>query len=641
MTTAYRPHIDGLRAIAVGGVIAYHLELFPVGHFALPGGFTGVDVFFVISGFLISRIIFEEALGDRFTFAQFYNRRAKRILPALVVASSLTMAAGSVFLHPSEYQRLSNSFLAALGFCANVYYYITSDYFGPAASDLPLLHLWSLGVEEQFYLLFPAFALLLTKMKLRWRVVAILVSIGASLAASQYYVRNDQPAAFYLLQYRAFELLMGSLIALPGFRQTNSKIVAEAAAFSGLIAIAWSYHYVDSHDPFPGAMALPACLGATLLIWAGESHHTLVTRGLSFPPTIWVGRLSYSLYLYHWPLLFFINLLNPKSPCNPWLVLGLTLFASILSYFLVESPFRRLRWRPLSVISLSVLTVLFLATVGTFISATGGMAWRVDAQINHYLSYGSHKNFRQYRSKICFMEHYQSFQDLAPNCLAPSNEKPIALIWGDSGIAMYASELDKAATENGYAFRQATASACPPAIGLDPTDRPHCKHFNENVLKAILDIRPALVILGAAWPAGTAAYDGAEKSIQLLREADIPVTVLGIGPAYHVAVPTILANRLRDGIKRVTSGNDLQDEWLLKTDEMLRTRVQRYPGVRYVSIFKTVCPHNECPLLVGGVPIHSDLYHVTEDGAALFVSMFKSQIFTGRTNESGSSNPHN
>jgi peptidoglycan/LPS O-acetylase OafA/YrhL len=620
--TSYRPHIDGLRAIAVLSVVLFHLDLIPPGHFAVRGGFVGVDIFFVISGFLISKIIFAEHSAGAFSLLNFYSRRAKRILPALLFVGGMTMFAGYFVLYPSQYGRLSNSFLSALGFAANIYFYETMQYFGPGARELPLLHLWSLGVEEQFYAVFPV----VVNIGARVRTPILLAAFAVSLVAAQRQLAIDPAAAFYLSPFRAWELLTGSILALPNMWKSSSILVARAVGTAGILMVAWSIHDTDPTASFPGLMALPPCIGSAMIIWSGECAVTLPTKLLSVRPAVLLGKWSYSIYLYHWPLLVFASRAVPDGRYNGYLVLAASLALAGITYHYIERPARRIR-SSARALQLAAASLAIAMAGAVFVSLSGGLSWSNDPQVARYLAYLDYSNDQQFRKGTCFLDALQPFSSLAPDCLAVA-ETPITVLWGDSGAAQYASEMDKAASDRGYAFRQVTASACPPALDLDIVDRPFCREFNNSAFERIIALHPALVIICAIWslPLNQAALlERVDATISRLEQAGLRVAVLGPGPFYRFSVPQILADRYRQKNPSVLSDNDLNG--VLKYDSMFMKRMLRHPSTTYISIVKTVCPSDRCPLLTMGVPVHFDMAHVTAAGSKLFVEGLAEQIF--------------
>jgi peptidoglycan/LPS O-acetylase OafA/YrhL len=624
--TTYRPHIDGLRAIAVLSVVLFHLDLIPPGYFSVGGGFVGVDIFFVISGFLISKIIFEEQATGTFSLITFYGRRARRILPALLLVGGLTMLAGFFLLYPPQYGRLSNSFLSALAFAANIYFYETSQYFGPTARELPLLHLWSLGVEEQFYAVFPIVVMAFPK---RLAPFLLAVALVVSFVATQHKLATDPVAAFYLSPFRAWELLVGCLLALPGAWRSSNVALARAAGMAGLLSVAWSIHHTGTAKAFPGVAALPACIGSALIIWSGECAPTLPTRLLGIRPAVLIGRWSYSIYLYHWPLLFFVCRAIPEGKFNGYIVLAATFALAAATYRYIEQPARRIRSLA-HTLRLAAASLTIAAAGTAFVSLSGGLSWRADAQLARYLSFLEYDNARQFRSGTCYVDYLHTFASLDPSCLAPS-EKPIAVIWGDSGAAQYASELEKAAGDRGFSLRQATTSACPPALDLDIADRPFCRDFNSRTFDRIGALRPAVVILGAAWSPQYQAtlWDHVDVTISRLEDAGLKVVVLGFGPIYKSRVPQILADRYKENNLSVLSDDDLLRSWTLQEDDKFKMIVSKHPATAYISIIRTVCPNDQCPLLTGGAPVHFDMFHVTEPGSKLFVLQLAGKIFDG------------
>jgi peptidoglycan/LPS O-acetylase OafA/YrhL len=336
---AYRPDIQGLRGVSVLAVIIFHLAV------GLPGGFVGVDIFFVISGFLMTGIISEEfTRRGTLSFGQFYSRRIRRIFPALLLMILLTTGLGYVLLFPGEYKEFAQSGLYAALSLGNVFFFFASGYFDIPSESKGLLHTWSLGVEEQFYLVWPLIMIgLLSVAKGRRPIMVWLLFgiVGAGFLVSVYGVLTHPKAAFYLLHARLWELAAGGmLIFVP---RTQSRWLNELFPAIGFGLILWSVFVLSSETLFPGWNALPAVLGAALII-NPASASSLVARALSFQPLPFVGKISYSLYLWHWPIIVFWR--QYRSGAAPTMadaaiVAGASMFVAFVSWKWVEEPFRR------------------------------------------------------------------------------------------------------------------------------------------------------------------------------------------------------------------------------------------------------------------------------------------------------------
>ncbi len=337
---SYRPDVDGLRAVAVLSVVFCHAG------FGFPGGYIGVDVFFVISGFLIAGLIYKELRQGTFTLANFWERRVRRILPALLVVTVVTMIAGWFILMPDAYLSLGKSVvgLALLG--SNVQFWRDTNYFESAAEEKPMLHTWSLSVEEQFYLFVPLFLLILARKSQLHRAflllaAAAILSFGVSIYGSHRY----PTATFYLLPTRAWELFAGALLAFfPDKWFAVSARWKEAAAVLGMALILIPCFVYDHETRFPGLTALPPVLGTALVIWSGtlSTQFPLLSRVLAWRPVVFIGLISYSLYLWHWPMLSFSRYQSIKTlPGLDRLILVLvSVVVATISWRFVETPFR-------------------------------------------------------------------------------------------------------------------------------------------------------------------------------------------------------------------------------------------------------------------------------------------------------------
>ncbi|HEY6579235.1 MAG TPA: acyltransferase, partial [Rhizomicrobium sp.] len=326
---AYRPEIDGLRALAILPVVLFHY-----GAPGFRGGFVGVDVFFVISGYLITSLIQGEMEDGAFSLARFYERRVRRIFPALFAMLAVVSAAALIWFFPVDLVRYAQSLFATAVFGANFEFWREAGYFDAVANQKPLLHLWSIAVEEQFYLLFPALLLALRRVSPRARRAAIGGVLVVSFALGAWGVAAAPVATFYLLPARAWELMLGALLALGAFRAPKSRIAAETLALAGLALIAASVFAFTSQTPFPGPAALAPCLGAALVILAARPENSFAGKLLATRPLVFTGLISYSLYLWHWPVFVFATYIGFREPsgAESALLIALSFALAVISW---------------------------------------------------------------------------------------------------------------------------------------------------------------------------------------------------------------------------------------------------------------------------------------------------------------------
>jgi peptidoglycan/LPS O-acetylase OafA/YrhL len=378
--TAYRPEIDGLRALAVVPVMLFH-----AGFAAFAGGYVGVDVFFVISGYLIASIIVEEMRGGRFSFITFFERRARRIIPALYAVLLVTLPLGWLFMLPDNFENLGQSLFATVGVSNNVLLWLTSGYWDLSNEFKPLLHTWSLGVEEQFYFVFPLVLLALVPRGTRTTMWVLAIAAVASLVLAQWFVMTKPLAAFFLLPMRAWELLLGAMFAVTRTSGVPHQVargpLASVLAWIGLALILAPVFLYDSRTPFPGVAALPPTLGTLLVIMFASSSNA-VGRVLSLRWIVAIGLMSYSAYLWHQPLFAFIRLLSAEHP-PAWVWVAAIAATGVLAYLswrFVEQPFRsRERFSRRTVFALTVCVGALLGGAGFAIDRMSGFPARVPA----------------------------------------------------------------------------------------------------------------------------------------------------------------------------------------------------------------------------------------------------------------------
>jgi peptidoglycan/LPS O-acetylase OafA/YrhL len=378
----YRPEIDGLRAISVLAVVLFHL-----GEQATPGGFVGVDVFFVISGYLITNLICSERAANRFSLVSFYVRRIKRIVPALLITILATIAAGYQILSPGDYDLLARSSLFALGGASNFFFANNTGYFDPDAATMPLLHTWSLGVEEQFYAVWPGLLLILWWLSKRTKIpllAAISIIIAASLAAFHLTNIAHPEAAFYMPYTRAWELGLGGIIPfLPQIAGRAWSSLKTLLPWLGLILIGVAVSLFDAETISTWVAIAAATLGGFFIIYATEPN-SFVHRILSSVPFVFIGKISYSLYLFHFPMIVLWRHYAGPSNIRPEyyvpFIAGAVLLAA-LSWRYIEQPCRRLKWSWKAVFAAFGLAELTLACVATSVVLTEGAAARIPQSV--------------------------------------------------------------------------------------------------------------------------------------------------------------------------------------------------------------------------------------------------------------------
>ena len=496
-TGGYRADIDGLRAIAVLSVLFFH-----AGFAGFSGGFTGVDIFFVISGFLIGGHIFAEEQSGRFTFAAFYRRRAKRILPALYVVICATLLLGSALLSPSELRRAATEGVATLMSGSNFFFWKITDYFAVASEQRTLLMTWSLGVEEQFYLVVPLLMVWLLRSRVRLVPVLAILS-GLSFCIACYQVTHTPVSAFYLLPSRAWELFVGVLVAVmiaqkkPG--TPPSERTQNMLGLLGLLLVLLPIFFLTPAIPFPGPGALPSIVGGALVLC---SPRALANRTvLSANAMRFVGRISYSLYLWHWPLLTFTRIVLGANPSRlqATAVLAVSFLLAMASYYWIEQPFRSSHTPERRLLLRYATATAFLILVCLGVRITYGLAFRAPALAM------VEKKLDAVPDDPCLVRDSVASPNTTAACMENTG-RPTLAIWGDSHAGSIAPALREKAHEAGYSFIETSKSACPPLANAgryfhqSPGRAEECIAFNNNVLHRLqTDPHIQLVLLTARW----------------------------------------------------------------------------------------------------------------------------------------------
>lgn len=610
MTEEYRPDIDGLRALSVLSVLTFHLGT------GVPGGYVGVDIFFVISGFLITSILYGDIVVGRFSILGFYDRRFRRILPALLVVLLTTLVAGAVMFLPDEFSRLAvQTAYAAFG-VSNFYFLFNSGYFDAAASQQPLLHTWSLAVEEQFYLVWPFALALLAKFAKGRESIAnrwlLGVIIALSLTASVIITPVNQTFAFYMLPTRAFELALGGILA---FLPQRTGSFARYGGVVGLIIVLGTVIYFNESMAFPGMLALLPSVGAALVIWP-RTEPAAADRVLTLKPVVYLGKISYSLYLWHWPLIILARRMVPQGGLTLWAQLAVALLALVLADFtwrFIEQPFRL--WRPASRVSVSagLIGTSVVAAVAAVIVVMAGFPGRLTEAAANLA--GFKYDYRSdYREGTCFLRPEQGAGDVDIKTCLP--EKVSLLVWGDSYAAHYYPALKQLFSAP---LGQLSASGCPPIVDFVSTSRPNCKGFNDFAIQHILQRPPKVILLSGNWYSYQFDLGALDKTIERLRGAGIKVVIAGQSPNFDTPVPELLAKRLQSGNASTYSDDDLTLAARLMDAKM---SAHYQANQIYISVFRPLCPKDRCALTANGRLIYWDRGHLTIDGALLFAGTF-------------------
>jgi peptidoglycan/LPS O-acetylase OafA/YrhL len=628
-------HIDGLRAIAVLGVVLTHFKAN-----WLPGGFLGVDVFFVISGYLISKTLYQNVSTDTFSLVEFYEKRARRIVPALVAVTAISSVAAYFILLPQELVDFAKSVFASSLFATNILFYATSDYFAPAANQIPLLHYWSLAVEEQFYVLFPLLVIATRNWQRRSFFIVLLALSIVSLVSAQWMIGRDPSAAFYLLPFRFFELAIGCLLALPGLRAPSNSLLGGTCVSAGVALIIGGMLVVTEKWSFPGVVALIPCIGTALVIWGAHSIYSVPSRMLGTAPFKFVGTISYSLYLVHWPVVVFGLRLFPYLDPATFLVAGIlvSILLGYLSYLLVETPTRKKKviYSRKAILAFSGFALTGFLGGSIVVIQAHGFSGRVNERVATMMGYLKYDYKSEFREGTCFLRPEQLPEALDKAACVPE-KAPAILLWGDSYIAQFYFGLVDQINAQGYSLGQLTASACAPTPGVDMPLRPNCLGFNDYALKTIVNAKPRLVVLGANWSATDEQLSALDRTIAQLNEAGIAVAMFGPSPVYIRSVPSIVAERVAQGNPSTLSGADLASQYVYGADDRMKAHFGGRADVKYISVLDSACRERECPLTVNGIPAHFDVAHLTREGAQyygekLFPELFSTKVLTKATN---------
>ena len=537
---AYRPDIDGLRAIAVLLVLFNH-----VGMVRFPGGFIGVDVFFVISGYLISGIILRDLAAGRFSFGRFYERRFRRIMPALVVMLLATSVLAYAYLFPLELLSFVQTELGALASFSNVVLMHQSGYFAPAGRMRPLLHTWSLGVEEQFYLVFPLLLLAVHRWGRRYlkAILWVMAVLGFVLAWHWLGVNKDQ--AFFLALLRAWEFLLGILLAAKALPALDQLWKRNAASAAGLLLILAAGVRYQEWTPFPGWHALPPALGALLILAAGETGTSAIGRALSWKPIRFIGLISYSLYLWHWPIQIFQttnNIIVPDrypSWATKAAVIVVSLVAGALSWRFIEQPFRagRLRARrPLFALNGALIVVLAVFSY-SILQRNGWPPPQlpVTTAYTDFMKVFPLQNETQWQT--CYFDPGDfSAKFKRSSCLVDDPSRKQYLLLGDSHASHLYWGLKSVFPQ--YNISMIAAAGCAPQYKAPDVKEGMCDAFYDFAFGYLAQHPVDTVVLAGRWSRKDADHLG--ETIAWIKQHGMKVIVVGPGIEFDASLVRLL-----------------------------------------------------------------------------------------------------
>jgi peptidoglycan/LPS O-acetylase OafA/YrhL len=617
----YRPDIDGLRAVAVLSVVFFHA--FPTW---FTGGFVGVDIFFVISGFLISTILFNSLNNDVFSFTEFYSRRILRIFPSLLVILLACLVAGWFTLLSDEYKQLGKHIAGGASFISNYILSSESGYFNNSADTKPLLHLWSLGIEEQFYIIWPVLLWMGCKRKINFLFVTVTIA-SISFALNIRGINSDIVSTFYSPQTRFWELLSGSLLAYTQLNSSQwplkSRPIASALSAIGIILIGFAFLKLDKDSLFPGFWAILPTLGAVLTISAGKEAW-LNRNILSKRILVWFGLISYPLYLWHWPVLSFLRIVRGQTPAVTirLFAIAFSIFAAWLTYTCIEKPIRYGK-KGKHKVFLLLLLMIAMGGLGYLPYYKDGFQSRMKAS-NDFLAYFNNdlpamkyfeklNLFKEWRAECAFFDTEKYRHGLLGGDVA--NSKPIptldktcyvrdlkfekaVLIWGDSHAQAIAPGIVRYIPKN-WQVLQIASSGCATNPNIEePSSSSQCNQSNYFAIKTIRESKPDVVVIAQN---GGYELNNVQQTVEKLNNLGVKKVVF-VGPTPHWTsdLPKILARKLNMVIPRKTHvGIDFD---VFAKNDIMKKEIPTTERQTYVDIINLFCDSSGCLTYLGDDP---------------------------------------
>ncbi|MCP5011852.1 MAG: acyltransferase [Aestuariibacter sp.] len=616
----YRKDIDGLRAVAVLPVLIFHAKL---GFFH--GGFLGVDVFFVISGFLITSILIEEISQKTFSFANFYERRVRRLLPALIFMTAATSVLAYQLMITVDLKGYGNSLVAMSLFSSNIFFWLDSGYFDRVADLKPMLHTWSLAVEEQYYFFFPLVLLIVLRWVPKLLTLTVLTILVISLGLASWAAVNAPDANFYLQPTRAWELMFGSLASILIFNNVQIlERLSTANAFKNgaLIVLFVCLIWFDESIPHPSMLTLIPVL-ATLVLIVIPAPDSLAHKLLTLRPMVFTGLISYSLYLWHQPLLVFNRYMSAKSDASVRIAILLAAFAlAFVSWRYIEKPFRHRNVTTRKQVY-SFCAVSFAAIIGFGLYAgQDGLPSRYTKEQQALLSY------LQYNAPAgqpkdnahCFLGEDETHKALSASCFDSGS----VLLWGDSHANALAKGLRYKLGEN---LNETTSSACLPLINTHFPHRKHCQTTNDFVIEHIQQANYDTIVLHGNWISHPDKIDALSETLAALQTVNARIIVVGGVPHYLPDLPSFLLTKrlLLDADSAPVKVEPTLFAEIEAIDTKLMAASKQFDNVTFVSALASFCASQEqCQVILPSateerqwVPAAWDYGHVTLEGALL------------------------